>query len=202
MAFMRLGWPLLSAVLLLALLASFGWAMRSFFSKPAGDNASMRVVRICGSAFAILHLFAILITPVAAPQALAGACFYFGAFGLFWWAIRTNLRQPLSAVFSPDSPNHLVQDGPYRWIRHPFYCSYMLTWLAGVVATGRLWLLPTVAVMLVLYLKAARIEEDKFGSSPLALAYERYRARTGLFFPNPAKWAAGRKEDADAAGLA
>jgi len=56
-----------------------------------------------------------------------------------------------------------------------------------MVANGRLWLLPTLAVMLVIYVRAASDGEQKFSRSPLASAYERYRSHTGLFFPNPVK---------------
>jgi protein-S-isoprenylcysteine O-methyltransferase Ste14 len=89
----------------------------------------------------------------------------------------------------PEAPlcAHLVEGGPYRLLRHPFYCSYLLAWTAGIAATGRWWLIPTVLVMLAIYVRAARMEEDKFTRSPLAAAYERYRSQTGMLLPNPAK---------------
>jgi protein-S-isoprenylcysteine O-methyltransferase Ste14 len=181
--------PFVSAGLLLACLASFSWAMRHFFTRPAGDNAGMKLIAVCGSGFALLHLGAIAATPHAtARQTLGGAAIYLCALVLFWWTIRANSRRPLSAAFSPDDPLHLVQHGPYRFIRHPFYCSYLLAWTAGIVATGRLWLLPSLAIMLAVYFRAASMEEDKFARTALADAYQRYRARTGMFFPNPVKF--------------
>src|SRR5713101_2744289 len=121
-------WRLVSTGLLLVCLASFGWGMRKVFSRPAGATAGMKVIRICGAAFAALHLGAILLTPdVTSGQARAAACLYLWALGLFWWAIRINSSCPLSASFSPDTPQHLVERGPYRVIRHPLYCSYLLT---------------------------------------------------------------------------
>jgi protein-S-isoprenylcysteine O-methyltransferase Ste14 len=178
----------MSALLLAACLASFGWAMRKFFVQPAGLTAGMQLIKICGIAFGILHLAAIAATPrIATVRGISGAALYLCALVLFWCAIRTSLRHPLSAAFSPDLPNHLVAQGPYKIIRHPLYCSYLLCWLAGWMATGRLWLAPTIAVMFVIYLIAAAEEEKKFLRSPLADAYAQYRARTGLFFPNPLK---------------
>ena len=197
---------LLSLALLLACLVSFRWAMLNFFAQPAGDNAGMKAIRICGFAFAALHLGAIVFTPgVTAGQAQAAALLYLCALGLFWWAVRTGSRGALSAAFSPDTPQHLFDRGPYRFIRHPFYCSYLLTWTAGIVATAWLWLLPSLAVMLVIYVWAAVVEEAKFARSPLASAYERYRSHTGLFFPNPVKLLARRprsRKGTNAAGLA
>ncbi|HEY3741234.1 MAG TPA: isoprenylcysteine carboxylmethyltransferase family protein [Bryobacteraceae bacterium] len=176
-------WHLLPFGMLVVSLASFGWAMRNFFLKPTGDNAGMKVIRITSTAFAILHLGAILLTPdVPLRQSLAASSIYVLALVLFFWAIRANSIS-LSAAFSSDSPQHLVQRGPYRWIRHPFYCAYLLTWSAGFVATGRWWLLPSIAVMVAVYLRAARLEEEKFASSPLAGAYQDYRESTGRFLP-------------------
>jgi len=182
-------WQGISASLLIGCLASFGWAMSKFFLQPAGLTTGMKVVKGCGVAFGMVHFAAIIATPgIAAVRGVSGAAFYLCAIGLFWWAIHTSLRQPLSAAFSPDLPAHLVAQGPYKIIRHPLYCSYLLCWLAGWVVTARLWLGPTVAVMLVIYVLAAAEEEKKFTRSPLAEAYRQYRARTGLFFPNPLKW--------------
>ena len=56
-------WQLVSGGLLVACLASFGWGMRKFFSRPAGDTPGMRVIQICGALFALLHLAAIALTP-------------------------------------------------------------------------------------------------------------------------------------------
>lgn len=181
-------WPVVSAAGLIGSLASFQWGMRKFFTQPAGDNAGLKLIRVCGSAFALLHLAAIAATPhVAAWQALGGAGLYLAGMGLFWWAIRVNRNQPLSAAFSPDHPSHLVQQGPYRVVRHPLYCSYLLVWIAGIVATGRLWLIPTALAMGIIYARAAGMEEDKFAGSSLSVAYQRYRSRTGMFLPNPFK---------------
>ena len=181
-------WSMVLSVLLLVCLGSFRWGMSHFFSRPAGRTVGMKVINACGTLFAALHLSAVLTTPAVTPQrGWAAVLLYLWALGLYFWAIRTNSKIPLSAAFSPDSPRHLVDRGPYRFIRHPFYSSYLLTWAAGFLATGQLWLGPTLAIMLLVYLKAARMEEQKFTSSPLASRYEQYRSRTGLFFPNPFK---------------
>ena len=181
------------AVLLLLCLGSFLWAMLRFFAQPAGTSAGAKAIGLCGFVFGFLHLFSILESPASNPsRTTLAATLYTTALVLFWWSIFTNLRRPLSAVFSPDTPEHLIQDGPYRFIRHPFYCSYLLTWMAGALATQQAWLLATVAVMFFAYLRAAKVEEEKFQHSSFAQSYEAYRARTGLFVPSPAKWIGAR----------
>jgi protein-S-isoprenylcysteine O-methyltransferase Ste14 len=188
-------WQILSGVLLAACLASFAWAMRRFFLQPAGLTAGMQAIKYCGLAFGLLHLAAIAVTPgISTLHAVAGVALYGCSLAIFWWAIRASLARPLSAAFSPDLPAHLVAHGPYKLIRHPLYCSYLLCWLAGYAVTARLWLAPTVAIMLVIYLVAARQEEKKFMRSSLAASYLRYRAGTGLLTPNPFKlFSSGRK---------
>jgi protein-S-isoprenylcysteine O-methyltransferase Ste14 len=176
------------AVLLVACLASFTWAMGHFFTQPAGMTPGMKVIRFCGTLFGLLHLGAILWPAAVTPErACAAAMLYAGALGLFWWAIATHRRAPVSAVFSPDLPQRLVQAGPYQFVRHPFYASYLLMWTAGIIATHQVWLALSVFVMGAIYVVAARSEELKFQTSTLARQYAAYRARTGLFLPNPWK---------------
>ncbi|MBM3463242.1 MAG: hypothetical protein FJX76_14155, partial [Armatimonadetes bacterium] len=68
--------------------------------------------------------------------------------------------------------------GPYRWVRHPIYASYMLAWLAGAAASGQFWLLIHAAYMYALYAEAARLEEVRLLRSPHGLEYVDYPQRT------------------------
>ena len=185
-------WQSTCAMLLLACLSSFVWGMRRFFIRPAGSNTGMQVTKICGLLFSVLH-FALIVSQGVTPPAggfaimalyVVATMLYASSLFLFWWSVYTNRAKPLSAVFSPDLPMHFVSHGPYAWIRHPFYTSYLLTWLAGVVATGHLWLLSTVLVMVTIYWRAALLEEKKFFQTALASLYAGYKSRTGLFAPS------------------
>lgn len=181
------------AILLGACLASFGWGMRSFFVQPSGYTSGMKVITACGYVFAALHLGAILLARDVSRERFWLAGFIYAAgLTLYWWAIAANRERRLSAAFSDDLPTHLIENGPYRLVRHPFYCSYLLVWTAGVIGSGRLWLLATVAVMLGIYLRAARAEERKFARCALANEYEAFRSRTGLLIPNPWKMLTAR----------
>jgi protein-S-isoprenylcysteine O-methyltransferase Ste14 len=184
--------PCLTA-LLIACFVSFAWGMRYFFRRPAKGSSGMLVIQLCGASFALLHLGAILYYGAAlgVGAGTVAAVLYLCSLWLFWWAIRSNQSLPLSAAFLNDPPRHLMDRGPYRYMRHPFYTSYLLAWSAGVVAVGRWWLAPTLVVMCVIYWKASQAEEQKFASSPLAADYAAYRGRAGRFLPNPWK-VAGR----------
>jgi protein-S-isoprenylcysteine O-methyltransferase Ste14 len=180
---------ILLIVLLLSCLLSFTWAMKNFFTQPAGENGGMRVIKALGTLFGALHFSMILWHPAEQSLALAGAMLYCASLATFWWALMTHCRRPLSAAFSPDVPSRLVRNGPYRFVRHPFYTSYLLVWFAGPIASGTWWMLATTVVMAAVYYRAARIEERKFIVSDLANAYADYRSRTGMFIPSPLKLA-------------
>src|SRR5262245_50152068 len=46
---------------------------------------------------------------------------------VFEWARRTVRDRYFSWVFSGDTPTFLCMDGPFAYVRNPFYTSYLLT---------------------------------------------------------------------------
>jgi protein-S-isoprenylcysteine O-methyltransferase Ste14 len=163
---------------------SFTWGVRKFFVKPEKLGFGVRLTLAAGTLFSIAHLAVILLTSQFHPAAVAAAVVLYGlSLVMFWWAIQANRVKPLAACFAKSESLHLVQHGPYRLVRHPFYCSYLLAWIAGPVGTWNIWLAFTAAIMFVLYLTAAVNEENKFAASSLAEDYASYRATTGRFFP-------------------
>lgn len=126
---------------------------------------------------------------VAWPGNVSGTKGYVGlvlfgvSLSLFWWAIRTNRKKPLNIAFTESKPDHLVQNGPYRLVRHPFYTSYIIGWTAAPIASGQYWLLTIAVIFVFLYYQAANFEESLFANSPQSSNYDEYRRRTGMFFP-------------------
>ena len=102
---------------------------------------------------------------------------------LFWATIQVTKKRPLTVIFSTDEPAFLFEHGPYRYIRHPYYTSYLLTYLASAMLSSSP--LPSICccTAFCLYLYGARGEEKKFLSSGLATQYQLYQKRTGRFFP-------------------
>ena len=83
-----------------------------------------------------------------------------------------------------DEPEHLVTEGPYARIRHPFYTSYLVCLTGCVLAAPH----PvTVAVLLVVAYRlngtAAREERRFLRSDAFGDRYEAYVRRTGRFIP-------------------
>ena len=174
-------------VLLVACFGSFAWAIRNHFVFQE-MNGLMRMTAALGSIFgglqAIAVFFAVNVPPI---QFAISALLYVASILTFWWAVKVTRSQRLSIAFSRNVPCHIVQHGPYRIVRHPFYFSYALFWIAGVVAIPRWYLLPGVMAMFMCYFAAARIEEASYTNSALSDAYESYRSETGMFLPRLTK---------------
>src|SRR5262252_1720224 len=167
----------------LACFFSFAWALKRHFVSRS-MSLLVRLTAVVGILSAGLQTLAILEAGrfAAARSAVSALC-YTASLSGFWWAVSATRSRRLSVAFSPDQPTHLLQAGPYRFVRHPFYAAYSLFWIAGMVAAPRWYLLPLVTLMLAAYFCAARMEEAKFANSTLCGLYECYRSKTGMFLP-------------------
>jgi protein-S-isoprenylcysteine O-methyltransferase Ste14 len=77
----------------------------------------------------------------------------------------------------------LVEEGPYRWIRHPIYTAYGLSYVGGGLVSGN-WVLTLVPTLLFATMVALRVggeEEAMLGG--FGEQYEAYMQRTGRFLP-------------------
>lgn len=164
-----------------ACFAGFGWAMVGHF-RPAGKpRAGMLFTAATVPVFAALHLWAIFTKPL--PGAPLGLILYAAGAGLFWQTIAVTRGLNLAACFQGAVPERIVCTGPYHFIRHPFYVSYLLVWIGGFAATGWWPLAVTAIVMGTVYYRAARQEEHAFLNSQHAAAYSNYMRKIGAFVP-------------------
>lgn len=175
-------------ILAVACFSSFAFGIRSYFVKPPEKTLPMYLVTEVGVAISLLHLGLLAYRGVwlglLDPRALAGACaLYAGSLALYWWTLRTVREHRLTFAYTPDVPEVLIEAGPYRYVRHPFYTAYTLCYLAAPLALLAWWLLPTAAFMFLVYRQAAVMEERKFAASALQAAYRDYARRTGRFLP-------------------
>ena len=77
----------------------------------------------------------------------------------------------------------LVTSGPYRVVRHPFYTSYLIFWVAMTLGAWSVWGIAVLVLLTAMYTVAARTEEAKFAATPMAGEYAEYRKRAGMFWP-------------------
>lgn len=110
------------------------------------------------------------------------------AFILFQTCRRIIRYRGLTIVFSKDQASHLLEVGPYQFVRHPFYLTYLLSYFSISILTLEPLSFFMSFVMLGIYIYAAMFEENKFMQGELKDRYVQYQSRTGMFFPNPYKY--------------
>jgi protein-S-isoprenylcysteine O-methyltransferase Ste14 len=178
----------LSTLILVALSvicwASFVLAILWHFDRSAKPSWLMKSVALLGTLFGMLQLVAMIWVPATSVVFQLVALVLSGsALTLFWWAVGTTRGYHFSLAFTPSHPTMVLVEGPYRWVRHPFYASYLLYWFAGVCATEAWWMIVSVIVMSSLYWLATIQEESEFLQSDQADVYCAYIAHTGRFVP-------------------
>ena len=110
------------------------------------------------------------------------------AFILFQTCRRIIRYRGLTIVFSKDQASHLLEVGPYKFIRHPFYLTYLISYFSISFLTFEPLSFLMSFIMLGVYIYAALFEERKFMQGELRERYIQYQSRTGMFFPNPYKY--------------
>ncbi len=79
--------------------------------------------------------------------------------------------------------HQLIEEGPYRRVRHPMYTAFILLGLGFFLLSwnwliGGAWLAPSVLVITRRIPQEEAMMAEQFGED-----YEEYKARTGRFLP-------------------
>jgi len=82
-----------------------------------------------------------------------------------------------------NAPKQIVTYGPYRWVRHPFYVSFILLSIGAALIVRDGITAAAVPLGLLSLDWTVRNEEKKLLASTLGDEYGAYRARTGRFVP-------------------
>jgi protein-S-isoprenylcysteine O-methyltransferase Ste14 len=83
-----------------------------------------------------------------------------------------------------DEPQSIVTHGAYRRIRHPFYTSYLLAFVAALAVFPDLVLFGLSVYTLAILNHTARKEERRLCASTFGADYRTYMTGTGRFFPS------------------
>lgn len=87
-----------------------------------------------------------------------------------------------------DAPKHIVTWGAYQRLRHPFYASFLLAFMAAFLYCPQWGTLATLIYGFIILNRTADREERRLSASEFGKEYEEYMTQTGRFIP---KW--GRK---------
>ena len=163
---------------------AFAWALRWHFQTPGTTPKGVWV--ICALSLLAFGWFMwdVLVGSLGTAWPVAVPLFVM-AFWLFFAAMQASRSAHLTVAFAADQPQVLLDHGPYRYVRHPFYSAYLMFWMAVTVARPGWEPWVTVVVFCTTYWIAACREEGKFERSRLVTAYSAYRQRTGMFLPKP-----------------
>lgn len=119
--------------------------------------------------------------PLPAWVRWSGVGVYAIGIGLLTWTLR-RLGTNLTDTVVTRREHTLVTQGPYRWVRHPFYDAMALLTVAIALIAANWFILVTGAVVFLLLAVRAQTEEAhllaRFGD-----AYSTYRESTSRFLP-------------------
>ncbi len=178
----------ISLIIYLMNVAAFSWALKNFFRNEGQLPPKMRQLKSIAAVIALIQIVTILFSPRASlVLQIMGFVLCLLSAVLFWITLRFNQQNPLPVAFSKLETNSIRSTGPYKFIRHPFYLSYILTWMAAPF-TAESWALSlTSFLMLAAYIKLIKDEESALLSGAHAETYQKYRSQTGALIPKP--WA-------------
>jgi protein-S-isoprenylcysteine O-methyltransferase Ste14 len=174
-----------SVVLFVGCLVVFARARAKFFDRSAGeDRGRIALARMGTLAGILLPVNAVYpLWLIAQPMYGAGIALFVGSISLFYLSTRAHGKQRPGIAYSVRPPGSLVYHGPYRFVRHPIYTSYILCWFGSFLIGPTVGALALVGLIVYMYYLTVRFEEGVIDSSDLAEQYAMYKARTGMFFP-------------------
>jgi protein-S-isoprenylcysteine O-methyltransferase Ste14 len=117
------------------------------------------------------------------PLALCGAIFALCSLMLYEWTRRTVVDRNFYVALAGEVPSAVCDAGPYRYVRHPFYLSYMLAFLGVAVAFPSLVVSAVCVLNIGLFVYMALDDERVMLASTLGADYRAYRGRVGMFAP-------------------
>ncbi len=174
----------LAVALLVLNFGSFFWSVFGVFSRhPDFDRKNYRLLQINSL---LLYFSCLYFLFIASPSTKSLVVYNF-ILSLclvgFWYNSKLVKNYQFSIVFSRDLPKKILKLGLYRFIRHPYYLIYNITYFSTALITKNIFVLLLSMSMLALYYKAAKFEEKKISMSPLKEEYLDYMKTTGMFLP-------------------
>lgn len=176
---------MLTAITLSAALSAFGsfaWGLKHHFRVEREMPSRMRHLSACSTAAFLLFVGLVLLLGVEPATGIAAIALFLASALLFWWTVRATKVRPPAIAHTDNIPTMIYADGPYAYVRHPFYLAYSVGWLATALAGGPIQWIPAI-LLIAWYYKTAQEEEKHFASSGLAADYASYRQKTGLILP-------------------
>ncbi len=102
---------------------------------------------------------------------------------IFFWAYANTAKLMFDNIFTSRAPEEIVVRGPYRFIRHPYYTSYLICYFSTLFFDSSLINLFFLSLIVILYFYAVKSEEKKIMESKNSDIYKSYVLKTKRFVP-------------------
>jgi protein-S-isoprenylcysteine O-methyltransferase Ste14 len=166
----------------LACFLAFSWGTLRHFRSIGPMPLGMRLIGAVSLLTVAAFTWSVLASDLPGTWP-AASILSFGSLALFIWTVRATRHAGFALAFAGAQPSKILVSGPFRYLRHPFYTSYLMFWLATCVATTSSVCMLGSAILLMCYFIASREEEDNISRSRLAAEYVNYASETGMFLP-------------------
>jgi protein-S-isoprenylcysteine O-methyltransferase Ste14 len=134
---------------------------------------------VCGILSTTLH---VLVVPGVIWFRSVGLVIVWLGLALRVWAVRT-LGAAFRTTVEVDQGQHVVTDGPYRWVRHPSYTGLLLITVGfGIAFASWLFLVLCAVLPSLAQLHRIKVEESEL-ARVLGEPYVAYSARTKRLIP-------------------
>jgi len=163
---------------------------RMNFRRSGGEDRRIRLLLL---PFILLHLVVAALDvgrfgwsgDVGLAVRVAGLVGYCAALALIVWSMTVNKFFAPVVRLQRERGHHLINSGPYRFVRHPGYLGFVMAMVAEAFMLGSYWsLLPAIAVLVVVMKRA--LVEERFLRESLA-GYAEY-AQVVKYRLAPAVW--------------
>jgi protein-S-isoprenylcysteine O-methyltransferase Ste14 len=176
-------WSVLSIISTTGIFLCYAVALFCYFPSYGSLYWRLKAISFLSALNFLIFIFFIYYRGVGPVIAILGIGLQIGSAALFAWAVKATYTRRLTVAYNPDIPDFVLQSGPFRLVRHPFYSSYLLFWCSLMVMEPSIISAAAALLLFGFYLDAAKFEEAKFARSAVACAYKDYAAQTGMFVP-------------------
>jgi len=151
------------------------------------DGGTLKLISRCRNLAFLIAMTSAFYPLVALPggrasQLLTGATLVFAGFLLRFWAV-AKLGPFYTNVVALSAEQRIIKTGPYKYARHPGYSGALLFYLGIGIATGSLWGLVLI-MLLVAYAFGRRMKvEEKVMLEAFGQEYLDYMQKTKKLIP-------------------
>jgi protein-S-isoprenylcysteine O-methyltransferase Ste14 len=157
---------------------------RTFYSENLEDEPGVPVAQFSFVFAGVVPTWFLgLYQPIPLGNGIAAALVLALSVALYEWARHTIWGRRFGVGWGEHVPQELCERGPYRFVRHPIYLSYMLAFGAVLIALPHWVSVLMFVVNVALFTHAALADERTLARSSLAAEYANYRDRIGMFWP-------------------